>query len=136
MSLMAALSVLIVDDHPLLREGLRDLVAATAGLAVWAAAASGTDALALLEATGAAGTLRSGGPSVVVTDLQMPGVDGIALVAEVRARWTALPCVVFSAQRHQVYAERARAAGAAEYVEKGDLDGLIAAVFRAGAGAA
>jgi two-component system capsular synthesis response regulator RcsB len=131
------LSILLVDDHPVIREGLGDLIAATAGLTVWGTAESGDDALVQLKATATTRTFRGDGPSVVVTDVHMPpGMDGIALVAEVRSRWPALPCVVFSAQRSHAYAERARAAGASGYVDKGDLDELIAAVFRAGSGAA
>ena len=129
---MPVLSVLVVDDHPAIREGLGTLVEGTDGLAVWGTASSGDDALAQLETTAAAGS-GDGGPGVVVTDVQMPGMDGIALVAEVRARWPALPCVVFSAQRSQNYAERARAAGAAGFVEKGDVDGLVRAILRVAA---
>ncbi|HEX8299043.1 MAG TPA: response regulator transcription factor [Rubricoccaceae bacterium] len=132
---MPSLSVFVVDDHHAIREGLGDLVTGTDGLDVWGTAESGDDALAQLEATGAAGATRDGGPDVVVTDVRMPGMDGIALVGAIRARWPALPCVVFSAQLSQAYAVQALAAGAAGYVEKGNLAGLIEAVFRAGSGA-
>lgn len=127
------LSVLVVDDHPAIREGLSDLLSVTDGLAVWGTAESGDDALAQLEATEASGTSRQGGPGVVVTDLRMPGMDGITLVAEVRVRWPGLPCLVLSAQWSRNGAEQARAAGAAAYVEKGDVDGLVQTIFQTAA---
>ena len=126
-------SVLVVDDHPVVREALADVIEATDGLSVWGTAASGDDALAQLEATGPA---RADGPGVVVTDVRMPGMTGLELVAEVRSRWPALPCLVFSAQQSGTFAARARAAGAAGFVEKGDPTALIEAVLRVSVGAA
>ena len=127
------ISVLLVDDHPAILEGVGLLVEHTDGLAVWGTAESGDDALAQLEATGPAGAARQDGPGVVVTDVRMPGMDGIELAAEVHTRWPALPCLVFSAEWSPVYAERARAAGAVGFVEKGDVSGLVGAIRRAGA---
>ncbi|HEX9951196.1 MAG TPA: response regulator transcription factor [Rubricoccaceae bacterium] len=127
------ISVLVVDDHAVVREAVSDLVAATAGLAVWGTAVSGDDALAQLERTGSVEADRIDGPIVVVTDVQIPGMNGLELVAEVCSRWPSLPCLVISAK--QEYASLATVAGAVGFIEKGDPAGLIAAVFRAGAGA-
>jgi DNA-binding NarL/FixJ family response regulator len=124
-------SVLVVDDHAVVREALGHLVESTDGLAVWGTAVSGDDALAQLERTGAAGTARDGGPDVVVTDVRMPGTDGIELTAQVRTRWPALPCLVFSGQPSRPYAERALAAGAVAFVAKGDPTAIIRAILGA-----
>ncbi len=62
-------------------------------------------------------------------------MNGLELVATVRARWPALPCVVYSANSSGAYAEEARAAGADAYVEKGDWAGLLDAVAGVRAGA-
>ncbi len=130
---MSPLSVLVVDDHPIVRDAVGALVDHTEGLRVWGTAVSGSDAIAQLEATGPGGTARPDGPEVVVTDLRMPGMDGLELVAEVRSRWPAVPCLVFSAQDRLSSAGQATAAGAAGFVEKGDSSALIAAVRRVGA---
>ena len=128
------ISVLVVDDHDVVRDAVSDLMKATAGLTLWGTAISGVDALAQLERTGPGGTNRLDGPVVIVTDLRMPGMDGLELVVEVGSRWPALPCLVFSA--HQGHAPHAAVAGAAGFIEKGDSAGLITAVFRVGAGMA
>lgn len=125
--------MLVVDDHPVVRAVVSDLVGHTEGLRVWGTAVSGRDALAQLEASGPGGTARPDGPEVVVTDLRMPGMDGLGLVAEVRSRWPAIPCLVFSAQDRLSSEVSAAAAGAVGFVEKGNPGELIAAVLRVGA---
>jgi DNA-binding NarL/FixJ family response regulator len=124
------LSVLVVDDHAVMRDSLSLLLSSTPGLALWGAAATGAEALDLLTGPG-----DQAGPGLVVTDVKMPGMTGLELVATVRTRWPAVPCVVYSAHFTGLYAERARAAGAAAYIEKGDWAGLLDAVAGVRAGA-
>ena len=108
---MPPISVLLVDDHAVMREALELLVAYSPGLALWGSAASVVEAIALLSAPG------PGGPDLVVTDVEMPVVNGLQLVASVRALWPTLPCVVYSVHSPGLYAEKAREAGAAAYVD-------------------
>jgi DNA-binding NarL/FixJ family response regulator len=107
------LSVLVVDDHPVMRDSLSMALGFEPGLVVWGTAESGDDALAQLGAAGPGGL-----PDAVLSDVRMPGMSGIELAAALLARWPALPCVMLSAQPAGHYAGQARAAGARGYVEK------------------
>jgi DNA-binding NarL/FixJ family response regulator len=124
----APLSVLVVDDHDVVRDALVVLIGGTPGLTVWGDAASGEGALALLSASEA--SEGPGGPDVVVSDVEMPGMSGVELAAALRSRWPALPCLMVSAHHPGLYAERALAAGAVGYVEKGDPRGIVAEIER------
>ena len=123
----APLSVLVVDDHDVVRDALVVLIGGTPGLTVWGDAASGEGALALLS-----DRERPEGPDVVVSDVEMPGMSGVELAAALRSQWPGLPCLMVSAHHPGLYAERALAAGAVGYVEKGDPRGIIAEIARAG----
>lgn len=80
---MADITLLIVDDHPVVRDGLRGMFAATTGFEVLAEAADGREAVALAE------ELR---PDVVLMDLRMPGGGGVEAITELTRR--GLPCKV------------------------------------------
>jgi DNA-binding NarL/FixJ family response regulator len=118
------ISVLLVDDHDVVRSALETLVEFTPGLELWGAATSGADALARLDEA----TVQ---PDVVVSDVAMPGMSGVELAAAVRSRWPTLPCLMVSGHHPALYAEKARAAGAAGYVEKGDPSEIVDAIRRA-----
>ncbi|MEV4673869.1 MULTISPECIES: response regulator [Actinomadura] len=79
----ADISLLIVDDHPVVRDGLRGMFAAAPGFEVLAEAADGREAVAL------AAELR---PDVVLMDLRMPGGGGVEAISELTRR--GLPCKV------------------------------------------
>ncbi|MFA1546882.1 response regulator [Actinomadura chokoriensis] len=79
----ADITLLIVDDHPVVRDGLRGMFAATTGFEVLAEAADGPEAVALAE------ELR---PDVVLMDLRMPGGGGVEAITELARR--GLPCKV------------------------------------------
>ncbi len=68
--------VLLADDHPVVREGLRGMLSAESDIAVAGEAASGAEAVALF------GSLR---PDVVLMDLRMPGGDGVDAIEKIRA---------------------------------------------------
>jgi DNA-binding NarL/FixJ family response regulator len=120
----ARVSVLVVDDHAVVREALSMYIEAEPGITVWGTAASGDDALDQLRRA-------SPLPGALIVDVQMPGMTGIELVAEVAARHPGLPCVVFSADPEAQASRRALAAGAAAYVEKGRPERVAAAVLAA-----
>ena len=103
--------VLIVDDHPLLREGLACLINRQADLAVCGEADNAQAALV-------AAAIRK--PDLMVVDVSLPGRDGIDLTKELRTRYPKLPVLVFSMHDEAVYAERALRAGARGYVMKRD----------------
>ncbi|MCC7038926.1 MAG: response regulator transcription factor [Burkholderiales bacterium] len=101
--------VAIADDHTILREGLRQLLASAADVAVVAEAADGDAALALA---------RAGGFDVLVLDLSMPGRSGIELIRQIKAECPRLHILILTMHEESQYAVRAIKAGAAGYVTK------------------
>jgi DNA-binding NarL/FixJ family response regulator len=125
----APISVLVVDDVAAVRDGILMGLAGAPGFVAWGAAGSGPDALAQLDRDPPPAR-----PDAVLVDVRMPGMTGIELVARLTALYPGLPCVMLSAHPASYYAERARAAGARGYVEKGRLAEALEAVRRAVAG--
>ena len=122
----SAVRVLVVDDHPAVRDAVGRAVEAAPDLALAGVAGSGAEAFALVRA--AAGG-PSGGPSggpvggpvdVAVVDISLGDAHGLDLVQNVRAEAPALAVVVFSMYDEAVYAERALRAGALGYVRKSE----------------
>lgn len=101
--------VLLVDDHPIVRKGLRRLIENHAGLEVCAEAEG---------VRGARDAIRAHRPDIVVVDLSLKDGDGIELVKEVHAHHPGLPLLVLSMHDESVYAERLLAAGASGYIMK------------------
>jgi DNA-binding NarL/FixJ family response regulator len=101
--------VLIVDDHPIVRRGLADLIAARPDLEVCGEAAEVAEAIRLVDATH---------PDVVVIDLTLKGGHGLDLIEEIKARHERVKMLVSSMHDESLFAERALRAGAAGYVGK------------------
>jgi DNA-binding NarL/FixJ family response regulator len=101
--------ILIVDDHPIVRLGLRRLIDLQRDLAICAEAES-TD-----EAESA---IRKLSPDLVVVDISLKQGDGIDLIRHTRAHYPKLPILVLSMHDEAIYAERVLAAGANGYVMK------------------
>ena len=118
--------VLIVDDHPVFRRGLSVLLAA-AGYTVVGEAASGE------EAVEAASALQ---PSIVVMDLGLPGMGGIAATAHVLAAAPSTRVLVFTMRDDDEAVREALDAGAVGYIVKDSApDELVAALAAIAAGA-
>jgi len=119
-------SILIVDDHPLVREGLIRRLQREPGLKVCGEAA---DAPAAMKAVA---NLK---PDIAIVDISLPGRDGIELTKDLRARFPETRVLVLSMHDESLYAERALRAGAAGYVMKHEpTEALIAAIRRVLAG--
>jgi len=101
--------VMIVDDHPLVREGIRSIVAAEDGFEIVAEAGSGEEAVEV------AGKLR---PDVVILDLSMPGEGGLRAVARLREVAPAARSLILSVHDHPEYILEAVRAGAQGYIRK------------------
>ncbi len=113
------LTVLLVDDHPLVRMGFR-LLLEGAGVAQVTEAACGETALSLYD---------EARPDVVVMDISMPGMGGLAALARLRARQPAARVLVLSACHDAIIPMRALKAGALGYLSKRcQPDELIKAV--------
>jgi DNA-binding NarL/FixJ family response regulator len=101
--------VLIADDHSIVRDGLKRILAATADLQVTGEAASGDAALALVKANDY---------DVVMLDMSMPGLSGLDLIKRLKVEKPKLRILVLSMHGEQQYAARALKAGAAGYLNK------------------
>ncbi|HEY8480461.1 MAG TPA: response regulator transcription factor [Spirillospora sp.] len=123
---MADITLLIVDDHPVVRDGLRGMFAATDGFTVLGEAADGREAVALAE------RLR---PDVVLMDLRMPGGSGVEAIAELNRR--GVPCKILVLTTYDTDTDTIPAieAGATGYLLKdAPRDDLFAAVRAAAEG--
>ena len=115
------MKVLIVDDHPLLRDGLAKVLNQQPDLTVCGEAADARSGLA------AAARLR---PDVVIADLTMDEGNGLDLIKDLHARFPNLPVLVLSMHHENLYAERAVRAGARGYVMKREPVGCVLAALR------
>jgi DNA-binding NarL/FixJ family response regulator len=101
--------ILIADDHPIVRRGLREIMAEGISPLTIAEAASAADVLQLLE---------TGTWDVLLLDISMPGRGGIDILKDVKSRLPRLPVLMLSAHPEQQFAVRALRAGAAGYLTK------------------
>ena len=119
-------TIVIVDDHPLVREGLRRTIDSQADLVVVGEASNGKDAV---------GVVKKCQPDLVLVDLSMPGRDGIDLTKQLWTECPKLLILVVSMHDESVYAERSLRAGARGYVMKSELpETLLSAIRRILAG--
>jgi DNA-binding NarL/FixJ family response regulator len=123
-----ALRVVVVDDHPVYREGLAALLASVPGLSVVGTAADGLAAVRLA---------REEQPDVVVMDVQMPGLDGIEATRQVTAEQPSVGVVVLTMSEDDGTVFSAVRAGARGYLLKGaDQDEVVRAITTVAAGGA
>ena len=114
------ISVLIVDDHPVVRQGLRVLLEVQDGIAVAAEAGDGPAALALAA---------EHVPDVILLDLKLPGMDGIAVLGELAAQDSPSRVLVLTSMTEPAAAAAALRAGAAGVLYKDvDPDALVRAI--------
>jgi DNA-binding NarL/FixJ family response regulator len=108
-----SVKLLIVDDHPLFRQGVRSALSVYDDIDVVADASSGEDAIAWLMA---APPNRE--PSVVLVDLNLPGISGLDLTRQLRRQYPSLGVVMLSIHEGDEHAFNALQAGAADYRSK------------------
>ena len=115
------IDILLVDDHQLVRDGLRLRLDAIEGFRVVGEASNMPDALSAIERLG---------PDLVLTDLSMKGGSGVALTREIRVRRPEMHVLVLSMHNNAEYMAEARAAGASGYVLKdAPATEIIAAIY-------
>jgi DNA-binding NarL/FixJ family response regulator len=113
--------IVIVDDHPLFRKGLEQLIN------------SSEDAFGICGEAGDAAEgmtrIRELKPDLVIVDLSLPGANGIELIKNIRAEFEKLPVLILSMHDESLYALRALRAGAQGYVMKQEaLENVIGAI--------
>src|SRR5215472_13438122 len=101
--------VLIVDDHPIVRQGLRRMIEPEPDLVVCGEVQTEREARAAIRALS---------PDIVIVDISLAQGDGLELVRDVHAQRPELPMLVLSMHDELIYAERLLAAGASGYIMK------------------
>jgi DNA-binding NarL/FixJ family response regulator len=101
--------IVIVDDHPLFRKGLEQMIHSDGSFAVCGEAGNAAEAMDVI---------RKLTPDMAIVDLSLPGANGIELIKNIRAEFAKLPILVLSMHDESLYALRALRAGADGYVMK------------------
>jgi DNA-binding NarL/FixJ family response regulator len=126
----ATVRVLLGDDHKIVREGLKMVLADDPGLQVVAEADTGPSVLDAVKAL-----QGPQGLDVVLLDIAMPGMDGLDVLQNLRRDWPGLPVLMLSTYPEKQYAVRCIQLGASGYLNKStDTDALMAALRRVAAG--
>jgi DNA-binding NarL/FixJ family response regulator len=113
--------ILVVDDHPIIRQGLALMLNREADLVVCGEAE---------DATGAMLVMASARPDVLIVDISLNGPDGLDLLKNIRTTHPALPVLILSMHDESIYAERALRAGANGYIMKQEATEKVLVAIR------
>ncbi len=120
------IGVLVCDDHQIVRQGIKQILADAGDIALAGEASSGPDAVA---------QVRAGGIDVVLMDIAMPQRDGLEALKQLRAEFPKLPVLMLSTYPDRQYAVRSLKLGAAGYLNKSaDSEQMIEAIRRVAQG--
>jgi DNA-binding NarL/FixJ family response regulator len=118
----SAARILIVDDHPMVREGLTMRISAQVDLEVCGEAAAEEEAIALVQRCN---------PDLVIVDISLKSGNGIEVIKWVKSRFPSVKMLVVSGYSESLYAERALRAGAMGYLNKQESNDKVLAAIRA-----
>ncbi|MBI4311319.1 MAG: response regulator transcription factor [Chloroflexi bacterium] len=118
------ISIVVADDHSIVRHGLRTLLEAESDFKVVGEAANGSEAIRLVEELS---------PDVLILDMVMPGIGGLEVIERLKASSPNTKVVVLSMHRNEAYVQASLRNGASAYVLKGSpsselMEGIHAAV--------
>src|SRR5438105_2102178 len=116
-----AIRIIVVDDHPLFRHGLVQLLNSDDGVAVCGEASSAPDAWTLI---------RKMTPSMAIIDLGLKGPSGLELTKSIRTEFSRMPVLILSMHDEPTYAVRSIRAGANGYVTKQEALGMVLIAVR------
>jgi two-component system invasion response regulator UvrY len=120
------LKILIADDHPVVRRGLKQIIAEIPGAVIADEATNGWEVLS---------KVRAGDYDVVLLDITMPGMDGIDVLTQLKCEKPRLPILVLSMHPEEQFAVRALRAGASGYLTKESApDELATAIQKVSSG--
>ena len=118
---MEAISVLLVDDHPVVRQGLRSMLETDAHLKIVGEAENGEDALVKVE---------QHSPEVVLIDIHMPVMDGLTATRRIKEKYPRTSVIVLTLYNNEQYVIEAVKAGAAGYLLKNSSRDEISKTIR------
>ncbi|MEN8154495.1 MAG: response regulator transcription factor [Acidobacteriota bacterium] len=104
-------NILIVDDHPIMREGISQIINHQKDFTVIAEAESGPEALNILSEIS---------PDIAIVDISLKGMSGLELTKEIKRRYNTIPVLILSMHPENFYAERSIKAGAFGYIQKNE----------------
>lgn len=113
--------ILIADDHPILRNGLKQIISGFGDMIVTGEADNGDDVLK---------SLNEEPVDVLVLDMSMPGKSGIDLIKQIRSEKPKLPILILSVHNEEQYAVRALKAGASGYLCKDSASNQLVQAIR------
>ncbi|MCK4533955.1 MAG: response regulator transcription factor [Syntrophobacterales bacterium] len=117
---MKKINILIADDHPIVREGLKQIISETSDMTVADEAGNGQEALDLV---------RKKEYDLLLLDISMPGRNGLEILKELKSEFPKLPVLILSIYPEEQYAVRAFRAGASGYLTKASAPNeLISAI--------
>jgi len=119
---LSAVRVVVADDHPVFRAGLRSLLQSSPGVEVVGEAGDGSQALALASELV---------PDVLILDIEMAGMNGIEVARRLREAGSPVRVLVLSAYDDEAYILQALAQGAAGYLTKEEAEEVVAEAVRA-----
>lgn len=123
-----SISVLIVEDHPVVRSGIRMLLTEEGDIDVVAEASNGREALEFLE---------NNRPDLLLLDISMPEVNGLEVTQHVREKYPSMPILILTMHEDERYFFQLLRAGATGYIVKGAApNDLVSAVRAVAAGQA
>jgi DNA-binding NarL/FixJ family response regulator len=114
-------TVFVVDDHPIVRQGLTLLINQEADLTVCGEAEEMHSALSAIQATR---------PDILIVDISLNGPDGLELLKNIRLTSPRLPVLILSMHDESIYAERALRAGANGYIMKQEATERVLVALR------
>jgi len=113
--------ILLVDDHPMLRRGLAELISHEPDLGICGEADCAAEAIKRVD---------DDHPDLVIVDISLPDLNGVELIKQIKTRHPNLKLLVCSMHDEKIYAERALRAGALGYISKEEAAGQVVTAIR------
>ncbi len=113
--------IIIVDDHPIVREGLADLINKEDDLVVCGEAEDAYQAMAVI---------RELEPDIAIVDISLQDTSGLELIKDIKVQYSSLPVLTLSMHEESLYAERALRAGAKGYIMKREATANVVMAIR------